>query len=119
MSLFENLTLKIVEKSPSRAKAKEKTLRRDRQCDDEKVSSEPSSDSGSEREEQVRQRKKRQKSNINSSRVLAAERKENQKQSGGESDHEYDDRVSPHANDDSELAGDSNNILGTNKESED
>ena len=50
---------------------------------------------------------------------MVAERKENQKQSGGESDHEYDDRVSPHANDDSELAGDPNNILGTNKESED
>ena len=34
MSLFENLTREIVGKSPSRAKAKEKTLRRDRQCGD-------------------------------------------------------------------------------------
>ena len=30
---------------------------------------------------------------------------------------EYDDRVSLHTNDDSELAGNVNNILGTNKES--
>ena len=36
-----------------------------------------------------------------------------------ESEHEYDDRVSLHADDDSELAGNLNNILGTSKESED
>ena len=36
-----------------------------------------------------------------------------------ESEDEYDDRVSLHADDDSELAGNLNNILETNKESED
>ena len=36
-----------------------------------------------------------------------------------ESEDEYDDRVSLHADDDSELAGNLNNILGTTKESED
>ena len=36
-----------------------------------------------------------------------------------ESEHECDDRVSLHADDDSELAGNLNNILGTSKESED
>ena len=42
MSKFENLTSKIVENSPSRAKAKGKRLRRGRQSDDdEKASSEP------------------------------------------------------------------------------
>ena len=42
MSKFENVTSKIVENSPSRAKAKGKRLRRGRQSDDdEKASSEP------------------------------------------------------------------------------
>ena len=36
-----------------------------------------------------------------------------------ESEHEYDDRVSLHVDDDSELDGNLNTILGTNKESED
>ena len=121
MTKFENLTSKIVEKSPSRAKAKDKRLREGRQSDDERASSTKlSSDSESELEEQVRQRKKKQKIKINSSRAKADERKECQKGSGGdESEHEYDDRVSLHADDDSELAGNLNNILGTNKESED
>ena len=39
--------------------------------------------------------------------------------SDGESQHQYDGRVSLHADDDSELASNLNNILGTNKESED
>ena len=39
--------------------------------------------------------------------------------SDGESQHEYDDRVSLHADYDSELAGNRKNISGTNKESED
>ena len=49
---------------------------------------------------------------------MADKRKGCQKGSGGESEHEYD-RVSLHAEDDSELAGNLNNILGTSKESED
>ena len=44
MSKFENLTSKIVEKSPSRAKANKKRLRRGRQSDDGKASFEPISD---------------------------------------------------------------------------
>ena len=120
MSKFENLANKIVEKSPSRAKAKGKRLRKGRQSDDGKASSEPSSDSEGELEEQIRQRKKKQKVKIDSSRAKADERKECHKGSGDdESEHEYDDRVSLHADDDSELAGNLNNILGTNKESED
>ena len=120
MSKFENLTNKIVEQSPSRAKAKGKRLRKGRQSDDGKASSEPSSDSEGELEEQIRQRKKKQKVKIDSSRARADERKECHKGSGDdESEHEYDDRVSLHADDDSELAGNLNNILGTNKESED
>ena len=60
MSKFENLTSKIVEKSPSRAKAKDKRLREGRQSDDERASSTKlSPDSESELEEQVRQRKKK------------------------------------------------------------
>ena len=35
------------------------------------------------------------------------------------SEHEYDDTVSLHVDDDIELAGNLNNILGTNKESDD
>ena len=81
MSQFENLTSKIVEKSPSRAKAKAKRLRKGRQSDDWRASSEPLSDSESEFEEQVQQRKKIK---INSSRAEANERKECQKGSGGD-----------------------------------
>ena len=62
MSKFENLTNKKVEKSPSRAKAKGKKLRKGRQSDDGKASSAPSSDSGGELEEQTRQSKKKSKS---------------------------------------------------------
>ena len=114
------MTNKIVEKYPSRVKAKGKRLRKGRQSDDGKASSEPSSDSEGELEEQIRQRKKKQKVKIDSSRAKADERKECHKGSGDdESEHEYDDRVSLHADDDSELAGNLNNILGTNKESED
>ena len=51
MSQFENLTSKIVEKSPSRAKAKEKRLRKGRQSDDWRASSKPLSDSESKLEE--------------------------------------------------------------------
>ena len=48
------------------------------------------------------------------------ERQECHKGSGNDkSEYEYDDKVSLHADDDSELAGNLNNILGTNKESED
>ena len=61
MSRFENLTSRIAEKSPSRNKTKGKRLRKGRQSDDERVSSKPLSDSKSELEEQVRQRKKKQK----------------------------------------------------------
>ena len=57
MSKFENLTSKIVEKSPSRAKAKGKRLRKGRQSVDKRASCEPSSESESDLEEQVRQRK--------------------------------------------------------------
>ena len=117
MSKFENLTSKIVEKSPSRAKANMKRLRKRRPSDDERESSEPSN-SESELEEQVRQRKKTKKIKINSSRAKADERKECQKGSGGESEYQYD-RVSLHTEDDSELAGNLNNVLGTSKESED
>ena len=51
MSQFENLTSKIVEKGPSRAKAKEKRLRKGRQSDDWRASSKPLSDSESKLEE--------------------------------------------------------------------
>ena len=74
----------------------------------------------SELKEQVRLRKKKHKNKINSPRAKAEENKESQKGSGSdESEHEYDDRVSLHADDDSELAGNLNNILGTSKDSED
>ena len=119
MSKFETLTNKIVEKSPSKAKAKGNRLSKGRQSDDGRASSEPSSDSEGKLEEQVRQRKKKQKVKIDSSIAKADQRKECHKESGSdESEHEYDDRVSLHADDDSELAGNLNNILGTNKESE-
>ena len=80
---FENLTNKIVEKDPSRAKATGKRLRKDRQSDGGKASSEPSSDAG-ELDEQIKQRKKKQKIKINSSRDKAHERKECHKGSGGD-----------------------------------
>ena len=119
MSKLENLTGKIGEKRPCRVKAEVKRLRKSRQSDDEGASSLPPPESESELEEQVKQRKKKQKIKINPSRPKADERKECQKESAGESDHEYDDRVSIHADDESELACNLNNILGTNKESED
>ena len=119
MSKFENLTSKIVEKIPSRAKAKEKRLGKGRQSDDGRASSESSSDSESEPDGQVMQKKKK-KIKINSSRTKTDKGKKCQKSSGGrESEHKCDDRVTLHANDDSELAGNLNNILETNKESED
>ena len=85
MSKFENLTSKIVQKSPSTEKAKGKRLTKGRQSDDdEKASPEPSSDSESKLEEQVRQGKKKQKIKINSSRAKDDKRKEFQKGSGGD-----------------------------------
>ena len=120
MSKFETLTNKIVEKSPSRANAKGNRLRKGRQSDDGRTGSEASSDSEGELEEQIRQRKKKQKVKIDSSRAKADERKECHKGSGDdESEHEHDDRVSLHADHDSEPAGNLNKILGINKESED
>ena len=64
MSKFETLTNKIVEKSPSKAKAKGNRLSKGRQSDDGRASSEPSSDSEGEFEEQIRQRKKNKKNTI-------------------------------------------------------
>ena len=93
MSKFETLTNKIVEKSPSKAKAKGNRLRKGRQSDDGRTSSEPSSDSEGEFEEQIRQRKKNKK--------------------------KYDFWVSLPADHDSEPAGNLNKILEINKESED
>ena len=119
MSKFKNLTKKIVEKSPSRAKTKGKRLKKGRQSDDGKASAEPSWDWEGEPKEQIRQRKTKQKIKIDFSRAKADERKECHKVSvDDESEHEYDDRVSLHVDDDSELDGNLNNILGTNKESE-
>ena len=54
MYKFENLTNKIVEKNPSRVKAKGKKLRQGRQSDDGKKCSESSSDSKAELEKQTR-----------------------------------------------------------------
>ena len=68
MTKFENLTNIIVEKGPSRAKAKVGKV-----DNDERAISEPSSDSESDLEEQVRQRKEKQKVQINSSRAKADE----------------------------------------------
>ena len=51
MSKFANLTSKIVEKRPSRARSKGKRLRNGRRSDDERASSKPSSESESELEE--------------------------------------------------------------------
>ena len=61
MSNFENLTSKIVEKSPSRAKTKGKSLRKGRQSDDGRASSEPLSNSESQLEDKVRQKNKKTK----------------------------------------------------------
>ena len=71
MPKFEDLTSKAVEKGPFTAKAKEKRLRKVRQSDDERRSSETSSVSESKLEEQVKQRKKKQKIKIKSSRAKA------------------------------------------------
>ena len=76
MCKFVSLTNEIVEKSPSRAKTKGKRLRKGRQSDDGKASFEMSSDSEGELEEQIWQRKKKQKVKIHSSRAKADERKE-------------------------------------------
>ena len=119
MCKFEDLTIETAEKSPSRGKAKGKILRKGGQSDDERASSEPFSESENQLEEQVRRRMKKQKIKINSSRAKTDERKECYIGLSSESKQEYDDRVSLHADDDSELAGNLNNILGTNKESED
>ena len=51
MSKLENLTRKIEEKRPSTTKPKTKRLRKGRQSDDGRASSEPSSDSDGELEE--------------------------------------------------------------------
>ena len=116
---FENLTNKIVEKSPSRDKATMKRLRKDKQSDGGKASSEPLSDSG-EIDQQIKQRKKKQKIKINSSRAKAGERKECHKGSSGDkSEHEYDDNVSSYADDDSGLTSNLNNNLGIYMESDD
>ena len=69
MSKFEDLTSKIAEKSPLRAKVKGKRFRKGRKSDDERASSEPLSESERELEEQVRQRKKKQKIKVNSTRA--------------------------------------------------
>ena len=76
MSKLEDLTSKIGEKRPCTVKAEGKRLRKSRQFDDERASSEPPSESESELKEQVKQRKKKQKIKINSSRAKADERKE-------------------------------------------
>ena len=119
MCKFEDLTSETAEESPSRDKAKGKILKKGEESDDERASSEPFSELENQLEEQVRQRMKTQKIKINSSRAKTDERKECYIGSSSESKREYDDRVSLHADDDSELAGNLNNILVTNKESED
>ena len=63
-SKFEDLTSKIIENRPSRAKAKRRRL------DDARASYERSSESENELEKQVR-REKKQKIEINSSRAKA------------------------------------------------
>ena len=60
----EDLTGKILEKSPSRVKAKGKRLKIGTQSDDERGSSKPSSERDSELEELVKQRKKKQKKRL-------------------------------------------------------
>ena len=116
----EDLTgKKILEKSPSRVKAKGKRLKIGTQSDDERGSSKPSSEQDSELDELVKQRKKKQKNKVNFSRARADERKEWKKEPGCESEHEYDDRVSFDVSHDSKLASNLYKILGTKKESED
>ena len=102
MFKFEDLTNKIAEKSPSKAMATGKTLRKGRPFDAMRASSETSSESESELEEQERQ--KEQKIKINSSETKANNRKKCQKWSGSEPEQEYNDRVSLHAEDISEVA---------------
>ena len=118
MSTFENLTSKIVEKVLPVPRLK----RRDLGKADNLMMEEQALNRHQIQKVNLKSRYGREKKKIksNSSRAKADERKECQKGSGGdESEHEYDDRVSLHADDDSELAGNLNNILGTNKESED
>ena len=90
---FEDPTSKAVEKGSFTAKAKEKRLRKVRQSDGERRNSETSSVSESKLEEQVKQRNKKQKIKIKSSRAKADECKKCQKGSRGESEHEYNDKV--------------------------
>ena len=54
MSKFGGLTSNIAEKSSSRAKDKGKRLKKGRKFDDDRASSDPSSEAESEHEEQVR-----------------------------------------------------------------
>ena len=119
MSNLEDLTGKAVEEGPLRAKAKGRRLRKGRKSYNERTKSEPSLESKSELEEQLRQRMKNQKIKIHFSKAKADERKKCQKGSGGESEHEYDDKVSLHEYGDTELAGNLNHIIQTNKESQD
>ena len=86
MTKLENLTSKIVEKSPSRAKAKEESIRKGRQSDVERASSELLSNSESELEEQVTEGEKKQKNKISSSWDKADKRKECQKGSDDKSE---------------------------------
>ena len=68
MSTHEKLTNKIVEKSPSRAKAKGKRLRKGRQSNDGRASSEPSSDS-----EDEQRKRKAEKQKIKNLRLIPLE----------------------------------------------
>ena len=61
MSNLEDLTGKTVEEGPLRAKAKGRRLRKGRKSYNERIKSEPSLESKSELEEQLRQRMKNQK----------------------------------------------------------
>ena len=57
MSKFEDLNNKVIGKSPSRAEAKQKRLKKGRKSDDKRGRSEPSSESESKLQKQVRLRK--------------------------------------------------------------
>ena len=107
-----------MEKSPSRAYTKGKRLRKDRQPDDESATTEPSSDSEKELEELVKKRKK-----INKLRLIPPElrltRGKIARKGHAVRQNIHTDRVSLHADYDNELAGNLNDILGTNKELED
>ena len=107
-----------MEKSPSRAYTKGKRLRKDRQPDDESATTEPSSDSEKELEELVKKRKKNNKFKTNTSRAKLTRVKIARK---GQVVREniQTGRVSLHVDDDNEVAGNLNDILKTNKESED